>query len=755
MRRLVLLTICLCWSLIGLAQTISMSEAYLKAQAFMGEKGKQVKTTPRRAPGTHGQEAAAYYVFNTTGNEGFVLISGDSRVGDILGYTDEGTFDEEQLPDNMRAWLQGYADQIEALRQGRRVAPAQVPVHAAITPMITSRWDQGKATSQGDAFNRQCPSIGGNRCMTGCVATSMAQVMRYHRWPVASTKKIPSYEANETLGTLSALSVKTFDWDNMLDTYQGSESTTQMNAVAWLMRYCGQAVKMDYGTGSSAAYSEDVANALRVYFGYDTNTRYALRTDYSAAGWDNLIYKELKNRRPVCYDGSSTGGGHSFVCDGYDGNGLYHINWGWCGNHDGYYKLTLLNPDGGGTGSSGTEDGYTMDQGAVVGIQRATDNTDDKRILTLSDMSYSGSTIETVYWNRTGIAGTFQYGLAYQDVNNNDGSFYLTTLTDQFGTFVQRTFSQDVNTMELTDGTYRFYPFNRVDGSDWYRVQGDYETYIEVVMKNGQKQSMSRHPKGSLHVKSVTCTGNKIVNMAQEVKITVNNTGEEFNNVFYLFASKTDEKGEYVSKTNMVIEAGATEEASLFFTPKSTGTWNLWIDIDETGKNDIGPYQVKIVSPPTGDSNLALTNYTVDVAYGGADIHATVKNNASQGYYRPVACALFTSESSTSIKLAQSGNLNLAAGKSVKLDFHFEGLTPGKQYYAMMAQYPQHSADKLSVFGNRMYFVPKTTGIDHITPDPAPIDEEGDYYTLDGRKLNMRPTQKGVYIVNGKKIVIK
>ena len=92
----------------------------------------------------------------------------------------------------------------------------------------------------------------------------MAQVMRYHRWPVASTKKIPSYEANETLGTLSALSVKTFDWDNMLDTYQGSESTTQMNAVAWLMRYCGQAVKTDYGTGSSAAYSEDVANALRI-----------------------------------------------------------------------------------------------------------------------------------------------------------------------------------------------------------------------------------------------------------------------------------------------------------------------------------------------------------------------------------------------------------------------------------------------------------------------------------------------------------
>ncbi|MBR5686745.1 MAG: C10 family peptidase [Prevotella sp.] len=753
MRKTVLLIICLCWWLTGAAQTVSVSEAYQKAQAFMGEKGKQVAANAHRAPGTHGQEAAAYYVFNATGDGGFVLVSGDSRVGDILGYCDEGSFNEEQLPDNMRAWLQGYADQIEALRQGRKVVPAQVPTHAAINPMITSRWDQG--SSQGDAYNRQCPKIDGKYCMTGCVATSMAQVMRYHRWPKSSTKKIPSYESNETLGTLSALSARTFDWDNMLDTYQGGESTTQMNAVAWLMRYCGQAVKMDYGTKSSAAYSDDVAMALREYFGYDVNTRYVVRLDYSAAGWDNLIYNELKNSRPVCYNGSSTGGGHSFVCDGYDGKGFYHINWGWGGNHDGYYKITLLNPDGGGTGSSGTEDGYTMNHGAVVGIQKDTSFDDDKRILTLADFSYSGSTINAIYWNRTGMSGTFQYGLVYQNVNNTDGTFQLRYQTDDFNQFVQRTYSDDVNTMNLADGTYRFYPFSRIDGSDWYRMQGDYETYIEVVMKNGQKQSMSRHPKGNLHVKSVTCTGNKIVGMPQEVKITVSNTGDEFNNVFYLFASKTNEKGEWISTTNMVIEAGATEEATLYFTPESTGTWNLWIDIDEMGENNIGPYQVTINSAPTGDSNLALTKYTIDAISSGADIHATVKNNASQGYYRPVACAIFTPGSNTSIMVTKSGNLNLAAGKTVNLDFHVEGLTSGKQYYAMLALYPQHTATSLAVFGNRMYFVPTVTGIDQITTDPTPMEEGGDYYTLDGRKLDKRPTQKGVYIVNGKKMVIK
>ena len=755
MRKIGIVILGLCWCLIGLAQAVSVNEAYQKAQAFMGEKGKHVAAMPRKAPGTTGHDAAAYYVFNATGNEGFVLVAGDSRVGDILGYSDEGSFDEEQLPDNMRSWLAGYADQIEALRQGRKVEPARVPTHAAIAPLITSRWDQGEA--DGDAYNRQCPKISGKYCMTGCVATAMAQVMRYNRWPTAKCAQIPAYESNETLGTLSALSARKFDWDNMLDQYPGGETTAQMNAVAWLMRYCGQAVKMDYGTKSSAAYSESVVRALREYFDYDISTRYVLRMDYNAAGWDNLLYNELKAHRPICYDGSSTGGGHAFVCDGYDGKGFYHINWGWGGSHDGYYKISVLNPDGGGTGSSGTEDGYTMSQGAVVGIQKNTHSSaDDKSILNLADLSYSGSTLEAVYWNRTGMEGTFEYGFAYQDVNNNNGKYKLRTRTDAFGIFVQRTYTLDVNTMNLADGTYRFYPFSRLEGSGWYRVQGDLDTYIEVEMKNGKMTSISKHPRGDLHVKSVTCTGNKIVNMPQEVVIKVNNTGEEFNNKFYLFVSQTDDKGEYVMATNMVIEKGATEEASLFFTPESTGTWNVWIDIDESGKNNIGPYQVKIVNPPTGENNLVMTNYKVDVA-GTVDIHVTVKNKASYGYYRPVACAIFNPEGGTSIKLERSGNLNLAAGKTVSLDYHFEGLTVGKQYFAMLALYPTHTAENLSVFGSRMYFVPTVTGIDNITvesltPDPSP---KSGYFTIDGRKLDQKPTKKGVYIVDGKKRVVK
>ena len=706
MRRIGIIIVGLCWCLLGLAQEVSVSEAYQKAQAFMIEKGKQVSSMPRKAPGAHGQEAAAFYVFNATDNEGFVLVSGDSRLGDILGYCDRGSYDEGQMPDNMRAWLQGYTDQIKALRQGKAEVPKKVQAHAAIRPLLTSKWDQGVADANGDAYNRQCPTVWGAHCVTGCVATAMAQIMRYHKWPVASTAMIPSYKSNETVGTLSALAPRQFDWDNMLDQYQGDENTTLMDAVAWLMRYCGQAVEMDYGTSASGAYSEDVAKALRTYFDYDTNTRHVVRADFMAEGWDNLIYGELQSRRPVLYCGASTGGGHAFVCDGCDNQGFYHINWGWDGYYDGYFKLTLLNPNGGGTGGGGTEDGYTIDQDAIVGIQKPTGNNDDERMLNLYDLTYSGSTIEATYWNRTGMTGTFQYGLVYQAVSVGGNTYNFSYETDIVEPLEAPTYSLDVNTLNLADGTYRFYPYSCLDGASWNRLQGDGGIFIEVVMQNGQIQSMTYHPQANLQVVSVDCVGNKIVRSPQEVKIKMKNTGEEFNDVFYLFASKTNSKGNPVSMTCMAIEAGATEETSLYFTPSSTGTWKLWVGLNETGSGAMGPYTVEIANTPSGTSNLSLANYTVNTS-DGVDIHVSVKNNASQGYYRSVACAIFSEESSTSIKLYQSGNLNLAAGETVDLVYHFEGLTPGKQYYAKLARYAQYGSSSLTLFGDAIYFVPQ------------------------------------------------
>ena len=756
-----MLLCCQCLVVWCMAQTILADEAYAKAKSFMNTRGKQVSKLQVKTIKMEGQTEPACYVYNTPAGDGFVIVSGDRRIDGVIGYSDNGSFDGQSMPENMRAWLQDYAREITALRQGL-ASPRRVPTHAAISPLVASKWDQGTASEDGDAYNQLCPTIGGVHCMTGCVATAMAQIMRYNRWPTGYTEVIPAYKSNDKLGTLSALSAVKFNWNQMQDKYRGTETSTQRTAVARLMRYCGQALEMDYGTKSSSTTSDKVAMALRTYFGYDTNTRHVVRSDYTAEGWDKLIYNELKENRPVYYHGSSTGGGHGFVCDGYDGNGLYHINWGWEGKHDGYYRLSLLNPDGGGTGSSGTEDGYTMSQGAVVGIRQPVSFDDDMRILSLDELNTNGSTIEAAYWNRTGMDGTFQYGFAYQEINTDGDSFWLDYKTNSFNPGTIRRHSVDVNTMDLGSGTYRFYPFSRLEGADWYRMQGDFGTYIEVVMKNGVKQSMSYHPHASLTV-SHECVGNRIVNMPQEVKISVTNKGEEFNDLFYLFASKTNQKGEYVNQTNMVVEAGATEQGSMFFTPTSTGTWKLWIDIDEEGSHDLSPITVEIISAPTGTNNLSLVSYTVDVVGDGVNVQAKVKNNASQGYYRPVGCAIFTEDSNTSIVLQESGNLNLAAGKTVTLDYHFEGLLPGKQHYAMVAQYKKHSDTSLSVFGSRMWFIPTVTGIEAVPVDNAASDDTwenpSDVYTITGTLIRPQATTlkglpRGVYVVNGSKRVV-
>ena len=213
----------------------------------------------------------------------------------------------------------------------------------------------------------------------------MAQVMKYHQWPAATTKTIPSYQLNDSW--MGNLDVTTFDWANMLDFYpfhllasgeKVSDCTeAQGTAVATLLKYCGWGVKMQYGP-ESGSNSLNVVNALKEYFDYNaTTTQMVRRNYYTAAKWADLIYHELAHLRPVIYSGQSSGGGHEFVCDGYKyegGSDFFHINWGWGGLSDGYFALSALDPLVQGIGGSTSTDGYCCLQDAVIGIQKSTEN---------------------------------------------------------------------------------------------------------------------------------------------------------------------------------------------------------------------------------------------------------------------------------------------------------------------------------------------------------------------------------------------
>ena len=344
------------------------------------------------------------YVFSISEEGGYVIVSYDDHTTPILGFSENGKFDLENMPDNMRAWLQGYADEIAWLQQHGNIQarPAtqdntRARSHATddIAPMVSARW------SQLAPYNDLCPDYStGQRAVTGCIATAMAQVMDYHKWPTATTTVIPGYE-DDRGNNHSSLEATTFDWDNMQNNYSGIETSEQNTAVARLMQYCGYSVEMTYGPKSGTNLFK-VEDALKKYFDYNGTTTYISRSFYSNNKWEYIIYHELASHRPVLYAGMSTGSGHAFVCDGYKyeyGTRFFHINWGWGGQSDEYYVLSVLDPySGQGTGSS-SKGGYYYGHEAVIGIQKSSDGgtiadiTPAKINLTANSMTLSSHTI--------------------------------------------------------------------------------------------------------------------------------------------------------------------------------------------------------------------------------------------------------------------------------------------------------------------------------------------------------------------------
>ena len=306
------------------------------------------------------------YLFSYSGSEGFMLLAADDAVAPMLGYSETGSFaDDADMPTGLKAYLGYYSHQIAGARHLPALQPVSAPAtradgRPAIEPMLKTTWDQ---TSP---FNGECPIVNGWPCVTGCVATAMAQVMKYWEYPQSGTGSI-SYVPPAIGEEISMnFSETVFEWENMQNSYKGGAGSVSKRAVAMLMKACGYSVKMKYSSGESGAYSRDIPSALSTYFGYDKGVERKQRNAFSQQDWDALIYKELSTTGPVIYSGDSSYGGHCFVCDGYDGNGLYHINWGWSGLSDGYFQLGELTPSSIGTG--GHYGGYNMAQDAIVGI---------------------------------------------------------------------------------------------------------------------------------------------------------------------------------------------------------------------------------------------------------------------------------------------------------------------------------------------------------------------------------------------------
>ena len=365
------------------ANPVTLEKAKLKAQQFLTANraksnslnGKQTAVTFDLAyeAKTDDKNASCFYVLNESSDGGYIIVSADDRLPDVLGYSDNGAFDPNNAPDNMKWWLSEYERQINQLLSTDKGEVATIDNTSfrdgwsEIEPLIKTKWDQRSP------YYNLCPRVDGNPTSTGCVATVMAQIMNYYKWPEHG-RGSNSYEWNGQ--TLSMdFSQTTFDWNNMQDTYSTNDSPTAQNAVATLMYACGIGANMNYGRSESAAFNTDALNALQKNFDY--NAQYLNRYSMKLENWENLIYNELANKRPVYYSGLSISGAHAFVCDGYSNDGLFHINWGWGGFCDGYFLLDVLDPYNEGLAGAESADGYKYEQLIIYGICPKTYDTPD------------------------------------------------------------------------------------------------------------------------------------------------------------------------------------------------------------------------------------------------------------------------------------------------------------------------------------------------------------------------------------------
>ena len=317
--------------------------------------------------------SAAYYIFNT--DDSFIVIAGDDRAQQVLAYGDR-PLDLKRMPDNMKFWLQTYKTQIAYLQSNPGLAVERPGTDrslkaSAVGPLLTAEWDQSMP------YYNQCPSYNGSRCLTGCPATSLSMVFYYWKYPTDPTPAVDGYTNNSYGFEIPALPSITFDWENMLDTYPyGSYTSTQANAVAWLMRYIGQEEHMDYSPSGSGAFGEDILRAVK-FFGYDEDAQLLFKSVadddgndievyYSDAEWASILQNEMYEGRPVvycAYDYSSWSGwsGHAFNVDGYTpSTNTYHVNWGWSGDGNGDFALNAF-----------SSSGYTfnVEQQMILGIQ--------------------------------------------------------------------------------------------------------------------------------------------------------------------------------------------------------------------------------------------------------------------------------------------------------------------------------------------------------------------------------------------------
>lgn len=728
MKKLLLTVLVVMVTMAVNAERVSKQEALQKAQVFMP--GKQFVETKSfaRSAGSTGEEA--FYVFNADGNQGFVIVSGDDRTTEILGYSKTGRLDMEKMPDNLKWWLDSYVRQIEALgtsaKSVQKAKTRGADSWKAISPLIKTQWNQDYP------YNMMCPDRNGKdwrdpgfdtehlmtwdqvyyHCVTGCVATAMAQIMYYWEWP-KKCPAIPAYITDTYGWAMKALPETTFKWSQMQKTYNGDETGASAEAVAELFRYCGQAVEMDYNLGGSSAgvYTAVLAEC----FGFSNNAKQVMRSMYSSSDWENLIYKDVSEGLPVLYGGESLSGGHQFVVDGYDGKGLFHMNWGWGGMSDGYYVLSLANPDELGAGGGTSTDGYSVDQHAIIGLKPGTAGEVEipqfygkfKGDLVTSEFSRASKSDDF-----TGIVLPGLVFFQYDNTDQTDGC----TFEEGWGLYQDGRLLQVLGVLgpvtldyihgnavyndspisfgkDLPNGQYQFRQMYRLQGStEWLPCTAPFDSYgspmhvfIEAVVSDNNLTLRKSEPDeytSKITVNSVNFYPTSLeVGKPVEVTVNLTNNGDSYQELVYLML------GSQITVVCGSVEAGKTGNVKLHLIPDQAGTMTL--DVVSTDYYEVWSKSVTVeaAKPQSLSGTMVIDNFdeTERVLSGTTlKVTAQITNLGVNDYDNAIELGLYknTEGPSSDFSFAKSKSVmtTIPVGETREVDFVIEDLNPDNNY---------------------------------------------------------------------------
>lgn len=792
MKKYLLLVVSVVMSGLMMAGNVTPEQAEQLAQQFLNcrrlapvpQPAARLNMIQHRKASHRANAPTAYYVFNVGQENGFVVVSGDDRTIPILGYAETGSFDTDEMPDHMKAWLQTYADQIAWLDAHPETPVATQSLRRArkvIKPLLRSQWGQD------DPYNLLCPMDGNKSCAAGCVATAMAQLMYYYKHPAQTTKTIPGYTTDTKTIVIDDIGVTAIPWDDMQDTYSGKETDIQREAVAKLIQLCGVSVGMNYTSDGSNAVSAIVPDKLKTYFDYDAATTFVFRTDYRAADWEELIYEELAQNRPVYYSGSSVSAGHAFIVDGYDGDGLFHVNWGWNGTSNSYFVLSILDPyNNAGTGASPTTDGYSLGHSAIIGAQPNTGVV--PQIPLMMTTQYINAPVTTVkaangqfsfslkssFYNFTGAAHTFDWGIGIYDKQGSPIQI-ISIGTDTFNpNYGYKEKTCNVTIPSSWSGTFKLMMVTREHGkTEWLKNSDSQFNYLEATI-NGNTLTL-KNPSMS-PVAEMTVSGSLEVggNVLALTKIT--NKGTFFNQQFYLRVGGTDVGGRYLD-----LDSEESGTVDIPFSPTESGTKTIQLGYksyayNETTQKYDETFNViasKTITIAAAKSyTLAFSNGSVTNASGKAindnkaSLRFTVKNTGSYTYDNDLMVYSLTKRTDGSsyfdLNFTKPVPVTIEQGQSVQVNCDVPLNTDGTYWFIVVYKTQgtfielTDSKRRYDALYNYTVTVPEDApaGIETVSPPSVPVAQR--IYTIGGIQLTPQQFEqapKGLYIVNGRLVI--